>query len=119
PDAIDPNTGNNNINVSTFVLGPVLAFSINDVDVTEPNSATTDAVFTVALSEPSSFAVTVEYLTADNTALAGSDYIMTSGILIFPPLTTQLPINVPVLADSETVEGNETFYVNLANATFA
>jgi uncharacterized repeat protein (TIGR01451 family) len=115
----DPVPANNSINISTFVQGPVLAISVDDVEVNEPQSGTADAVFTVTLSEPSSFEVAVEYTTSDDTALAGTDYMTTTGILTFPPLTTQLPINIPILPDAETVEGSEIFTVNLSNATFA
>src|ERR1041384_254589 len=44
------------------------AISINDVTVTEGNSGTTNAVFTVTLSNPSAQTITVTYTTADVTA---------------------------------------------------
>jgi hypothetical protein len=39
----------------------------------------------VNLSTPSSQPVTVSYATADGTAVAGSDYLSTSGTLVFAP----------------------------------
>src|SRR5207247_4139798 len=57
--------------------------SINDVTVTEPNSGTTSAVFTVTLSNASDQSITVNYTTVDGTALAGSDYVAASGTLTF------------------------------------
>ena len=48
------------------------ALSIDDVTVTEGNSGTTNAVFTVSLSAAYPLAVTVNYATANGTATAGS-----------------------------------------------
>ena len=53
---------------------PPPTLSINDVSVTEGNSGTVNAVFTVTLSSASSQTVTVTYATANGTATAGSDY---------------------------------------------
>ena len=44
------------------------SLAIDDVAVTEGNSGTTAATFTVTLSAPSGDAVTVDYATADGTA---------------------------------------------------
>jgi Calx-beta domain len=92
--------------------------SINDVSVTEGNSGTTNARFTVTLSMPSASAVTVAYATANGTATAGSDYTAKSGTLTFAAGTTSQTIDVPVIGDT-TVEPNETFFVNLSNASGA
>src|SRR5262249_29485824 len=50
------------------------AVRIRDVTVTEGNSDTTAANFTVTLSEASTETITVDYATADYGATAGSDY---------------------------------------------
>ncbi len=50
------------------------ALSISDVSVTEGNSGTVNAAFTVSLSPASGQTVTVNYATANGTATAGSDY---------------------------------------------
>ena len=56
------------------------AISINDVTVTEGNTGTINAVFTVTLSAASDQTVTVDCATADGTATtAGSDYTAVSG----------------------------------------
>src|SRR5581483_3512923 len=76
-------------------------------------------IFTVTLSQASATPVTVAYTTADGTAtLADNDYLATSGTLTFAAGQTTQTITVPVVADSK-VEGNETFFVNLSNATGA
>jgi glucose/arabinose dehydrogenase len=93
--------------------------SINDVSVTEGNARTTNAGFTVSLSNPSSQTITVNYATADSSAAAGSDYVTASGTVTFTPGQVTQPISVTVNGDI-TFEPSETFNVNLsgeANAT--
>jgi hypothetical protein len=92
--------------------------SINDAAVTEGNSGTTDAIFTVTLSAVSSSTVTVNFATADGTATAGSDYQSRTGTLSFAPGETSKTITVAVNGDT-TFENNETFFVNLSSATNA
>ncbi|MBI1903857.1 MAG: calcium-binding protein, partial [Planctomycetia bacterium] len=91
-----------------------LVLSIDDVTVTEGNSGTVDAVFTVTLSAASSDMVTADYATANGTATAGSDYVTTSGTVSFAPGETSQTVAVTVNGDL-SVEPNETFFVNLSN----
>lgn len=97
---------------------PRPTISINDVSVSEGNSGTTTAGFTVSLSHPSSQTITVNFATAAGTATAGSDYVSASGTVTFAAGQTSRPINVTVNGDT-TSEPNETFVVNLATATNA
>jgi glucose/arabinose dehydrogenase len=97
---------------------PEPTITINDVTIAEGNSGTSNAAFTVSLSNPSSQTITVQYATADSSANAGSDYVATSGTLTFNPGQLTQTINVTVNGDA-TLESNETFNVNLANATNA
>jgi len=101
--------------------------AINDVSITEGNSGTVNAVFTVSLSDQSSQEVTVDYATTQDgsTATGGAacgdntDYVTTSGMLTFNPgEPLQQTITVPVCGDILD-EPNETFFVNLSNATNA
>ena len=80
--------------------------------------ATTDAVFTVKLSQAYSQAVTVDYATADGTAKAGSDYLAASGKLTFAAGETTKTVAVKVLSDDVT-EGIENFSLKLSNPTQA
>ena len=50
------------------------SLTINDVSVTEGNSGTVDATFTVTLAPVSGRTVTVDYATADGTASAPDDH---------------------------------------------
>jgi hypothetical protein len=82
--------------------------------VTEGNSGSTNATFTVTLSSASAQAVTVDFVTSDGTATAPLDYDPQAGTLTFAPGTTSRTINVPVKGDT-VPETNETFLVTLFN----
>ena len=90
------------------------SISIDDVAIDEGDSGTTNLVFTVTLSKTSNQTVTVDYATADNTAIAPGDYTSVSNQLSFSPGETSKPITVAVNGDVVN-EPNETFFVNLSN----
>ena len=92
--------------------------TIGDVTVTEGNTGTRAATFTVTLSTASSQAVTVNYVTANGTATAGSDYRAASGTLTIPAGQTTGTIAILVNGD-RLAEPNETFFVNLSAPTYA
>jgi len=97
---------------------PPPTVSVNDVTVSE---AAGNAVFTVTVSQPSAFQITVNYATADQSAWAGKDYTARTGTLIIPPLAASATISVPVLEDARA-ELAETFLITLSapvNATLA
>ena len=98
----------------------------NKVDGLEPvqsdfadasGDSSTVAVVTVSLSVAAMETVTVEYSTADGTAIAGSDYLATSGTLEFLPGEVTKSFNVNVNPDA-VVEPDEMFFVNLTNANY-
>jgi hypothetical protein len=88
--------------------------TIADVSITEGNSGTATAAFTVTLSPASASTVSVNYTTQDGTALNGSDYTTASGTLQFTPGQTQKTINVTVAGDVND-ELDETFTVLLSS----
>ncbi|MGH3082195.1 MAG: beta strand repeat-containing protein [Gaiellaceae bacterium] len=90
------------------------ALSVTDVTVAESGTAT----FTVTLAPVSGRLVTVNYATANDTASAGSDYTAASGTLTFAAGETTKQVAVAVTGDSLD-EPDESFFVNLANATNA
>ncbi|MFQ5507807.1 MAG: Calx-beta domain-containing protein, partial [Leptospirillia bacterium] len=103
----------------TILDNDTATISIDDVAITEVPGGVS-AVFTASLSTPSAATVTVNYATADVTAVAGvtGDYTATSGLLTFPPGSTSQTITVPVLDDALD-EDVETFDVNLSGASGA
>ena len=74
--------------------------------------------FVVSLDHPASRLVSVSFTTANDTALAGSDYLSQKGVISFAPGQTSKIITVPILPDSR-YEGNEDFFVTLSNASNA
>ncbi|MGR6775926.1 Calx-beta domain-containing protein [Sphaerotilus sulfidivorans] len=86
--------------------------AINDVVV---NEAGNYAEFTVTLTGATALPVNVAFTTRDGTALAGTDYTATSGLLTFAPGETTKTIRVPIVNDSPAVyEGAEAFTVELS-----
>ena len=94
---------------------PLPELSINDVSIVEGRRGTRNAYFTVALSSASEETVSVEYVTADGTALvSGGDYYPASGVVTFQPGDTAATIAVKVRGDRRR-EPDETFFVYLGN----
>jgi hypothetical protein len=94
---------------------PTPLLSIADATLPEGDSGSTNASFTVSLSSPSAQTVAAAYTTADNTALAGSDYTSSSGSVSFPPgSTVSQTLTVPVLGDLLD-EPDERFFLLLSS----
>jgi hypothetical protein len=94
------------------------SLSIGDVTLSEGNSGSTTATFTVTLSPASGIQATVNYTTQDVTAQAGSDYATSSGMLTFAPGETTQTISVTINGDVEP-EPDETFQVGLSGVAYA
>ncbi|HET6246260.1 MAG TPA: S8 family serine peptidase [Tepidisphaeraceae bacterium] len=76
-------------------------------------------IFTVTLNEALSTQSTVDYATADGTAVAGTDYTAAGGTLTFPAGVTSESVRVPVLANATSAQGTRTFTLTLSNPTGA
>jgi sugar lactone lactonase YvrE len=76
------------------------------------------AMFQVTLDAPSASPVSVNYATADGTAVAGTDYSQTSGTLTFPAGVTSESVSVPVTTVA-TGGPTKTFNLNLSGASGA
>lgn len=82
----------------------------------------TYAIFTVTLSAPALTTVTVDYTTANGTAIVGghganeNDYGQTQGTLTILPGETSATIQIEIMGDHGVESDNEYFYVNLSNA---
>ncbi|MDQ3875878.1 MAG: hypothetical protein M3322_10115, partial [Actinomycetota bacterium] len=94
------------------------SLSISDVSVTEGNSGTVEARFTVTLAPASGQTVTVNYATGGGTASVPEDYAAAAALLSFAPGETAKVVIVTVKGDTAQ-EGNETFSVVLVNETNA
>lgn len=91
----------------------VPTLSVSDVSITEGNTGSASAVFTVGLSASSTSTITVKYATTAGTAASPGDYTATNGTLTFAPGQTSKTITVNVAGDS-AVEADEAFYVDLS-----
>ena len=106
------------LKVQGCVVNPTPSLSIDDVTAEEADAH--DApdhspllTFAVNLSAPSGQTVTVNWATANGTAIAGLDYTAASGTLTFAPGSTAQPVDVTLLHDT-IPEPAETFFVNLS-----
>ena len=120
--ATDPGGNTSEFSQTIAVQAPAQpSISINNAaPVAEGNSGQANSsTFTVTLSAASTQEVRVSYQTQSGTAIEGSDFVRTTGQLIFTPNETTKTISVPILGDL-IAEGNETFTVVLSapiNAT--
>lgn len=88
------------------------SFSINSVSREEG----LNLIFTVTRSGETAFTHNVSYATANGSATAPSDYTAASGVLSFTPAQGSRTITI-VSVEETVIEPNETFRVNLSNAT--
>jgi hypothetical protein len=83
------------------------------------NAAVTEgvnSVFTITKNGTATGSCTVNYATANGTAIAGSDYTPASGTLTFTSAQTSQTVAVTT-ADDAAVESAETLSMNLSSAT--
>ncbi len=109
------------LNIGTLMGtdGPVTpSLSISDRTASEGNNGTTAFSFTVSLNIPSTTAITVDYATSLGTASASDLVEVPTTTLTFAAGETSKVITIAVSGDT-LVEGNETFFVNLSNASGA
>jgi hypothetical protein len=91
------------------------AISIGDQVVDETAGI---ATLVVSLDRPSLSTVNVEYLTADDLARAGQDYVASAGALSFAPGEVAKTVTVRLIDDTRS-EIDESFQVLLANPSQA
>ena len=89
-----------------------LQFQMADFSVDE---AAGTAAITVTRNQSGPTA-TVNYSTADGTAVAGTDYVATSGTLTFNPGVLTQTFTIPILINP-LIKGNETVILNLSSPT--
>jgi ELWxxDGT repeat protein len=111
-------------NASTFDGRGVLTITdedtgtltVGNASVTEGDSGTVNATFTITLGVPFYRDFTVNYATSDLTATAGLDYVGKIGAVTFPEGTTQQTVTVLVNGDLLD-ENNETFQLTISGST--
>ncbi|MGK0186205.1 MAG: hypothetical protein ACI9R3_001988, partial [Verrucomicrobiales bacterium] len=86
--------------------------TVGDVQVVESAGL---AIFSVSVAGESSLERSVAYATADDTAVAGSDYTVTTGTATFLPGINTIRVSVPVLDDAVDEADTETFDLILSD----
>jgi hypothetical protein len=94
--------------------GNGITISINNKKIIEGNKGSKNLQFYVTLNKTLTQQVKVNYKTADETAVAGTDYTATNGTLTFAPGVKMQPITVTVTGD-KVAEPDETFIIKLSN----
>jgi hypothetical protein len=107
---------------ATILDDEISTISLNNGDpVLEGDSGTKSMIFTVTLSSPTSFPVSVDYYTqggvSGNFATTGVDYEETSGTLSFSPGETLKTFSVTIYGDIFDEPEQENFSVFLTNAS--
>ncbi len=94
---------------------PPLEIRSSNVSITEGDIGTNPINFRIYLNQPApTGGVTVNYNTADYTALANDDYTSTAGSVTIPAGQTEVYVPVPIVGDL-TPEVQEKFYFKLTN----
>jgi hypothetical protein len=96
---------------SSVVAEPRLA--VASAYTLKGNAGTSDALVTLSLCLPSTTIVQVAYATADGSAVQGTDYVNTSGMVTFQPGITSQTVTIPIMGDF-LARGNKTFKVKLS-----
>ena len=101
---------------ATITDDDAVSVAINSVTVAESAGTVT---FTVALTGNTQNALTVNYATADNSAVAGSDYIAKTGTVTFPAGSVNGATQTIVIdiTDDNVTEASESFKVTLSGAS--
>ena len=97
----------------TIASAGVLQFEVDSFSVEENAYA---RIVTVTRNLGTAGTITVDYSSANGSAMAGTDYTAVSGTLTFADGVSSQTFSIfPI--DDTTVEGNETFTLSLSNAT--
>ncbi|PQV64727.1 Carboxypeptidase regulatory-like domain-containing protein [Abditibacterium utsteinense] len=112
------NSTGNNFTANAIPVPPLPEMYVSDVVMREGKKGDISLTFNVSMSIASKETVTVDYMTANGTAMAGSDYNATQGTLVFAPGRVSMTVSVKLRPDAN-VESDETFALNLSNASGA
>ncbi|MFL6228399.1 MAG: beta strand repeat-containing protein, partial [Pyrinomonadaceae bacterium] len=119
----DPDTAAPLDKTRTPVVSPP-HIRVNDARLAEPATGQANMLFTVTLDRPNATDISVGFQTQDggaNPATGGNcsptgDYLISSGSVTVTAGQTFKTISVPVCADADNAETDETFLLNLTSA---
>ncbi|MFC0348983.1 retention module-containing protein, partial [Undibacterium danionis] len=122
--------GNENLSLSASTsantslvtgTGSVIDAAVPNISISGPaevNEAAGVVSLTITLSSASQASISVNYATANGSAIAGSDFTPLVGNVVFAPGETSKTISIPITTD-RVFEGLENFNVSLSNPTNA
>jgi hypothetical protein len=111
--ALDASEISNIYNAGTAGQCHTPSLTINDASVPPGASGNSTVAFTVSVArpDPNGGDITVNYTTADNTAHAGTDYQLKTGLLTIPAGQSS---SQPITVDVGPVATPKTFFMNLS-----
>lgn len=114
--SINELTGSISTPITTLSAVSIIADSIS---IAEGDSGTAAYLFTINLSAPSATTQAVDWIVtgSGSSPTDGSDFVATSGTVIFQPGETTKSLQISLLGDL-AVEPNEDFTVTLSNPSF-
>lgn len=100
--------------ISTGIITPVPT-TPDEVAITfDEGSSNQINYFLLSIADPMSIDSSVTYRTVDGTAVAGEDYIFTSGVATIAAGQTSMAIPVEILGDT-IIEDDETFFLEVSD----
>ena len=104
--------------IDVFDLEPTMPqVSVGDAKVKEGNGDTAVLTFPVTIDHVFGDDVTVDYQTEDGTAVAGEDYVATTGTATIPAGSTSTTVSVPVVGD-KVAEPKESMSLVLTDPAY-
>jgi uncharacterized repeat protein (TIGR02543 family) len=113
-DTIVSSMTNHTIYAKWYSLAGTLMFDPSTYSVKENGTTST---LTVSRTEGNAGAVTVQYTTANGTAIAGTDYTTKTGTLTFAAGVTSQTIPIAILNKDTVFKGDRSFSVALSSPT--
>ncbi len=113
-DPVAVNEGSATTNIDFDLNSPTI--SIDDVSIVEGDSGTKEMIFTVTLSAPPPYEVTISYEDDDGSAYGGFDFQSISGEIFINAPNNSATISVPIYGDVDA-EADETFSIKLTAAS--
>jgi large repetitive protein len=92
------------------------SITVSDVVLAEGNRGKKNALVTATLSGPSSLPIAVVYKTANDTAIAGKDYVATKNTLHFAKNQTSSSFKIPIIGNT-IPEVDKVVDINFTNST--
>ncbi len=113
-DSLNGSAGNDLVYDADFVPVTLPTLSVNDITIDEGNAGTSNATFTITLSQASAIPVTVSYATVNGTADATDFNSIPTTSVTFAPGEVVKTVSVGILGDV-TSELTEYFFLSLSS----